>query len=1040
MSEVLQDFSVISINVNGLNDVRKRRLVFNSLKRFKRSIFLLQETHCKIGNGRLWKSQWSNTMFLTETSGSVGGVATLFSKDLTPLITKVLPSHSNRFLITEMELEGEKYSLVNLYMPTSDKEGAQMEVLHELSSSLNSHGEEILIIGGDFNVSLHEDLDRSGYAHPFIPNTRFRTSLNNFLERFDLIDLWRTQSPKARDFTWSRGGKFARLDYIFCAESFPGKMRAAQPKSYSFSDHRMIAVTFRPCLHPKGKGFWRMRTSLLEREDFCEEIIQAITKGVNDSSDLQPNTRWEYIKFTIREAAIAFSKRLKENMQRLETELQSTMMDLEKEILRDSAKAELYQTLKRELYQLQMTGARESMIRAKVKWVCEGERPTKYFLNLEKKHFGSKSIAELFNNEGILLTRPEDILAFERSFFASQYGQDNDETPSEDENETLQEFDFLAPSERSISDLDRGVLNEGISLEEMEAAVKGMKNGKCPGCDGLPVELYKRFWGLLGKHLLASFQHAFSSGSLSPDQRRGIISLIPKKGRDKRYIRNWRPISMLNVDYKILAKSLATRLSNIVPQLVHPNQTGFIPSRHIGDTIRNIQSLIEFTQNTGRSGLIVSLDFSAAFDSLRHDYMIRALESFNLGPSFLKWIKILYNSSETCVLNRGQSSGWFPFKRGIRQGCPISPFLFVLAVEGLAEVIRSRQDIRGLRLLDSETKILQFADDSTIFAEDEPSLLNTLHTIESFKGLSGLGLNLQKSQGLNIGDLPLIHPTSKSLPWDNQAKILGIKFQLELAEGDEWNLNFAPAIRKMERVCNSWRFRNVSLKGRAVILNTLVLPIVYYPCVMLPVPPIAFKEIDRIISSFLWRGKKAKISRKCLEEPTHKGGLGLHNIHSRVKASKMSWLKKLTLPPKEPWQFHFEFMSDYSGIEVAAQRSKPTRLLRGSPFFWEIFQHWREISKAEPASDRAKRNELLWGNPFLKGKFKKKQERNCKALGISKINDILEFGRILSGDQFQARFDSPPPQGFLEKCREIIPDAWLRLLSSTDQDTPEACS
>lgn len=289
----------------------------------------------------------------------------MFSKDINPLITRVLPSASNRFLITDIELEGEKYSLVNLYMPTSDKEGTQMEVLQELTGVLNPHGEENLVVGGDFNVSIHEDLDRDGYVHPNIPNPRFRTELNDFLERFDLIDLWRTQNPRVKDFTWSRGSKFARLDYLFCVESFPGKMRAAHPKTFSFSDHRMISVTFRPCSHPQGKGFWRLRTSLLEREDFCEEIVQAITKGVNTSMDLQPDTRWEFIKFSIREAAIAFSKKLKEKNQRLESELQTAMLDLEKGLLQDPSKIDQYHTLKRELYQFQLLEARESMFRAK---------------------------------------------------------------------------------------------------------------------------------------------------------------------------------------------------------------------------------------------------------------------------------------------------------------------------------------------------------------------------------------------------------------------------------------------------------------------------------------------------------------------------------------------------------------------------------------------------------------------------------------------------------------------------------------------------
>lgn len=108
---------------------------------------------------------------------------------------------------------------------------------------------------------------------------------------------------------------------------------------------------------------------------------------------------------------------------------------------------------------------------------------------------------------------------------------------------------------------------------------------------------------------------------------------------------------------------------------------------------------------------------------------------------------------------------------------------------------------------------------------------------------------------------------------------------------------------------------------------------------MLPVPARAFKEIDRVISSFLWKGKKAKISRKCLEKSTQEGGLGLHNIHSRIKASKMSWLKRFVLPPVETWHYFFEFKTDQSGIEVALQRPKPRRLARTTPFFAEIFKY-----------------------------------------------------------------------------------------------------
>lgn len=387
-------------------------------------------------------------------------------------------------------------------------------------------------------------------------------------------------------------------------------------------------------------------------------------------------------------------------------------------------------------------------------------------------------------------------------------------------------------------------------------------------------------------------------------------------------------------------------------------------------------------------------------------------------------------------MNCGTSSGWFPFQRGIRQGCPISPFLFVMAVEKLADVLRMSTDIRGLNLLDSQTRILQFADDSTIFVEDEKSLIESLSIIDQFKSCSGLGLNLQKSQGINIGEVPLTTTTSQAIPWGDSFKILGINFEIGDREDKEWQINFAPAIDKMERFCDSWRFRNLSLKGRVVVLNSLVIPIVYYQCTMLPTSPKVFKEIDRVINGFMWRGKKAKISRAILEKPTEMGGLGLHNMASRVKAAKMSWLKRLTLPATEPWHWYMEFKLDQTGLEVARQRLSKQKLNRSSPFLAEVFKYWNELYSPEPSSDYSIRNEWLWGNRFLRGKFKKKQERFGRSLGILRVNDILEYGRIMSENEFEERYGCPPLRGLLERCATIFPRPWYQLLTPFNVTLP----
>lgn len=250
------DINILSLNVNGLNDVRKRRLVFNTLRKFRRSIILLQETHCRPGNANLWKSQWGHDMVLTDISASSGGVAILFSRDLKPIFKETSFAGSNRFILTRVRVEESNFCIMNVYMPTSDKEQDQILLMEELSNLLPDETEEedTLILGGDFNVSMNDSLDRKGYSTQSIRNPTFRDNLNSFLSSRDLSDLWRIQNPKKR----------ARLDYIFVPHTFGGHLHAHDPKSYSFSDHRLVSLAINPTTLPRGKGFWKLKTSLLQ--------------------------------------------------------------------------------------------------------------------------------------------------------------------------------------------------------------------------------------------------------------------------------------------------------------------------------------------------------------------------------------------------------------------------------------------------------------------------------------------------------------------------------------------------------------------------------------------------------------------------------------------------------------------------------------------------------------------------------------------------------------------------------------------------------
>ena len=240
-------------------------------------------------------------------------------------------------------------------------------------------------------------------------------------------------------------------------------------------------------------------------------------------------------------------------------------------------------------------------------------------------------------------------------------------------------FLFFNPSDVPTLNEDEEALCEGL-ITETEAlnALKDFSANKTPGTDGLSVEFLKYFWPELKNTIVDSFNYAFHKGSRSISQRRGIISLIPKKNKDKTILENLRPISLLNVDYKILTKVLAKRLEKVLPKLMNADQTGYVKGRYFGENIRLIQDFMFYTYKENLPGMAIFLDFRKAFDTIEWHCLEKVLTHFNFGPNFLQRFKTLHANISSCVLNIGHSSCFFPINRGVRQGCPLSGLLFVI--------------------------------------------------------------------------------------------------------------------------------------------------------------------------------------------------------------------------------------------------------------------------------------------------------------------------------------------------------------------------
>ena len=212
--------------------------------------------------------------------------------------------------------------------------------------------------------------------------------------------------------------------------------------------------------------------------------------------------------------------------------------------------------------------------------------------------------------------------------------------------------------------------------------------------------------------MVDSFNEAYNTKEMSHSQKQAVITLIEKKGKE-----NWRPISLINADAKIASKVIATRVIQVLPGIIHGNQTGYVKGRFIGEAARSIMDVMDYTKKQNIPGILLFIDFEKAFDSIDWEFMVKCLDVFGFGPSLKGWIETFYKNISSCVINNGICTSQFEIQRGVRQGDPMSPYLFIIVAEVLATAIRTT-NIQGIKIGKEEFKFVQYADDLTVFVPD----------------------------------------------------------------------------------------------------------------------------------------------------------------------------------------------------------------------------------------------------------------------------------------------------------------------------------
>ena len=405
--------------------------------------------------------------------------------------------------------------------------------------------------------------------------------------------------------------------------------------------------------------------------------------------------------------------------------------------------------LENELNDLINRKAAGAQIRSRANWIENGEKNSAYFLGLEKNRQYKNNIKQLFNEKNKIVHEDEDILKNMCNFYEKLYSNMEDNRYCE-MNEYLQNTKF----ENVLSNEDKNMLDQFPTLDECTCAVFDMKENKSPGLDGIPSEFYKKFWKELKDHFYSCMRYSYEKESLTSSQRLSVITLLYKKG-DKRQLNNYRPISLTNTDYKIIAFVLAKRLQRILDNIISKDQSAYIKGRYIGINARLIVDIFEYCESNNQEAILLFLDFQKAFDSVEWPFMLKTLEFFNFGHEFVKWIQILYKNPVFRLKNNNWLSKTCVMKRGIRQGCPISAIIFLFVAEVLSIRIRQNEEIHGFKKkgMKNEVKTLQHADDCTLPLKNIRSVKSAIREIDIFSKFSGMKLNLSKTECILLGSL-----------------------------------------------------------------------------------------------------------------------------------------------------------------------------------------------------------------------------------------------------------------------------------------------
>ena len=845
------------------------------------------------------------------------------------------------------------------------------------------------VLAGDFN-NIESINDKQGGSNKTSIRNRELEAWNRMLIQIGVRDAYHTGSYHRKNnkaFTWSNVHKDetmiqTRIDRLYISDYLEQRGGTSEilPTIPDVSDHAGVV------LHTKSPFKKKVKTPYfnigLLQQPANKASLVAVWKEVMESNLGSWNQKMVAATQAIRTKSEELTKQQKqkwrdtylaqfEDIITAEEELQQNWGSTEARDKLSDAQAVLHE-VRQQKFQFQESATLS-------KWSRVGDRCTKEFFEFHEGTRQATNITQLTDGTRVLSTQAElenHILAF----YEQLYTRDEQvEIAMEAREDCLQYLKPLVTEEHNKE------LSRPITMEEVTAAVKQLPAGKAPGTDTIPAEFYQALWEEIDSDILHFVTESLDQAHIAEELNVSKIALLPKS-EDRSRIQNFRPISLLNTPYKIIAKILANRMKPLLHHWILPSQTGFDPNRCILDNVFLAFEAIEWALENKQTLSMLLLDFEKAYDRVNWTFLRAVMERMGFNLGWINQVMALNENASAAVIVNGEQSKTFRLQRSVRQGCPLAPYLFLLTVDVLGQMLQHPGcGVKGLILPDKSSITNQmFADDTLLFLDGtKDNMDKALAVITRFGAASGAKLNLHKSVGIWLSQ------QDRTWSWGEEAgmkwllpgevtRYLGYPFGLHIPQKEK----DGKMLGQIRKHLAKWAKQPLSLAGRIMIANQVILSSIWYFASCTDYTGKALKIARATVRNYIWSGKKescarAKVKWSTTVLPIVRGGVKIMDPQWQASALLIKLLTRGMSVGYEPWKVLIRFrvaqtqQSRRGRWPAHSNWIMNTRNLvkQGSSMWQGVLKAWHTIQSGLEQQEPATWDEIirqpLFGNRLL---------------------------------------------------------------------------